>query len=102
MGIIYLILHSLVLIFILVYFIMCICKKDNWKKLFIYEIFSIVITFIIMFYYSKLPHDGFAPGLMYFGEEFINLIAWFVYISFLVITLVTRIILLIIKKKNKK
>lgn len=102
MVIVFIVLHILVFILLVINYIKCLKRKTEWNALFKYEVIALILTILLMLYYSNLPGVGFAPGLTYFGEEFINLCALFVYIGFLVITFVTRFILILFENKKTR
>lgn len=102
MVIIFLILHILAFILLVINYIKCLKRKTEWNALFKYEVIALILTILLMLYYSNLPGVGFAPGLTYFGEEFINLCALFMYIVSLVISIATRLILILFENKKTR
>lgn len=102
MVIVFIVLHILVFILLVINYIKCLKKKVIWNNLFKYEVIALILSVVIMIYYSNLPSVGFAPGLTYFGEEFINLCAFFIYIGSLVISIATRLILSLFESKKTR
>ena len=102
MVIVFIVLHILFFILLVINYIRCLKKKAIWNNLFKYEVIALILTILIMIYYDNLPRVGFAPGLTYFGEEFINLCALFVYIGSLVISIATRLILSLFESKKTR
>lgn len=102
MVIVFIVLHILVFILLVINYIKCLKKKVIWNNLFKYEEIALILSVVIMVYYSNLPGVGFAPGLTYFGEEFINLCAFFIYIGSLVISIATRLILSLFESKKTR
>lgn len=102
MVIVFIVLHILVFILLVINYIKCLKKQVIWNNLFKYEVIALILSVVIMIYYSNLPGVGFAPGLTYFGEKFINLCAFFIYIGSLVISISTRLILSLFESKKTR
>lgn len=77
-------------------------KVENkyWIRLFLLEIFSIIIFIILLNYYESLPGYGFMPGLSYLGETLLSFTAICLYSFMLFITICAKII--IIEKTQQK
>lgn len=75
-------------------------KKKYWISGFCLEIFSIVMSSTLLYYYDNLaPRGGFMPGLEYLGEELTCMGAGYLYFIMLCITVIAGIIIF---EKNQK
>lgn len=98
-----------ILIFYLVIFIIqiillvkAIKKKEtkSWVKVFLLEVFSIIISITLWQYYEILPGYGFMPGLSYLGEVLFSFVSTILSAIMLFITICTKIIIYIRSKKS--
>lgn len=75
-------------------------EKKYWISNFCLEIFSIILSLALLYYYDCLaPRGGFMPGLEYLGEELTCMGAGFLYSIMLYITMIARII--VYEKRQK-
>lgn len=90
-----LILYLIVSIVQIILLVKSIKRKEikNWIKVFALEVFSIIISTILLFYYNSLPGYGFMPGLSYLGEVLLSFGVAILYSVMLFITICTRIII---------
>lgn len=101
MAIFFLIFYVVIFIFEIVQYIKCIKNKVKWSRLFKYEIFFIILSAILWFYYENLPSKGFMPGLTYLGEILFSFGAMVLYCIAFVITLITKLIIHLLEKKKQ-
>lgn len=102
MTLILIILYAFMFIFLVITMIKCFKNKVKWLKLILFEIFLIVLSFILFYYYNSLPGRGMMPGLTYIGEVVVSFIATILFILMLVLTLIIKIIKYLSKKQKKK
>lgn len=90
-----LILYLVVFIVQIILLVKAIKKKENkkWIKVFVLEVFSIIISIILLFYYESLPGYGFMPGLSYLGEILLSFGVAILYSVMLFITICAKIII---------
>ena len=88
-----LIIYIVILIFLIVNFVKCLKSKVKWSRLFIFEIFSTILSAILLMYYNNLPGSGFMPGLTYIGEVLFSYGAMIIYSIILAITLIIKLIM---------
>lgn len=68
-------------------------EKKYWISIFCLEIFSVIMSLALLYYYDCLaPRGGFMPGLEYLVEELTCMGAGFLYGLMLYITMIARII----------
>lgn len=70
-----------------------------WMVLFLLEILSMIVAFVLMRYFDSLPGYGFMPGLSYFGEVISSFGAVILYVATLFVSL---FVLLIQSTKKRK
>lgn len=68
-------------------------EKKYWINVFVLEIFSIIISISLWFYYESLPGYGFMPGLSYLGEILLSFGVAILYSIMLFITICAKIII---------
>ena len=102
MTLILLILYAFMLIFLVITMIKCFKNKEKWLKLILFEIFLIVLSFILFYYYNSLPGLGIMPGLTYIGEVVVSFIVTILYICMLVLTIIIKLIKYLSEKQKKK
>lgn len=76
-------------------------EKKYWISNFCIEIFSIIMSIGLIYYYEKLPRSGFMPGLQYLGEELTCLGASILYAIMLCITIIARLIVFAKSQKQQ-
>ena len=101
MAIVLLIIYIVILIFLIANFVKCLKNKAKWSRLFIFEIFSTILSAILLMYYNNLPGSGFMPGLTYLGEVLFSFGAMILYSIILAITSITKLLLYLLEKKNQ-
>lgn len=75
-------------------------EKKYWISGFCLEFFSMILSFVLLYYYDRLaPRGGFMPGLEYLGEELTCMGAGFLYGIMLYITVIASII--VYEKRQK-
>ena len=90
-----LILYLVVFIVQIILLVKSIKRKEikNWIKVFTLEVFSIIISISLLFYYESLPGYGFMPGLSYLGEILLSFGVAILYSIMLFITICAKIII---------
>lgn len=101
MAIVLLIIYIVILIFLIVNFVKCLKSKAKWIRLFTFEIFSTILSAILLMYYDNLPGSGFMPGLTYLFEVLFSFGAMVLYSIILDITLITKLIIYLLEKKKQ-
>lgn len=61
-------------------------QKKLWRKLFLIQLISILVSIGLGFLYDRLPGYGFMPGLSYLGEVLFSFGAAMVYGLFFLIS----------------
>ncbi len=102
MAIILLIIYIIIFIFEIVQFIKCLKNKSKWSRLFIYEIFFIILSAVLLVHYDSLSGSGFMPGLTYIGEVLFSFVAMILYCIAFGITLITKLIIYLLGKKKQE
>lgn len=90
-----------VLLFVNIFFlVLCGIKRRNvlWILLYVYEVFSIAVVWVVCAYYNGLPGTGMFPGLTYFKET-MHCLFWLA--GFLVILISSGVTHAIIQYRSK-
>lgn len=97
-----LILYLVIFIGQIVLLVKAIKKKEtkSWIKVFLLEVFSIIISITLWQYYEILPGYGFMPGLSYLDEVLFSFGNTILSAIMLFITICTKIIIYIKSKKS--
>ena len=97
-----LILYLVIFIVQIILLVKAIKKKEtkSWVKVFLLEIFSIILSIVLWQYYENLPKHGFMAGLSYFLEIISSLGSTILSAIMLFITICTKIIIYIKNRNN--
>lgn len=101
------IMYMIILIILIITFIRCLKIKSKWKFLFIFEIFSIILSAILLIYYNTMSNelhlgDIVTTDLSHIIEVAVSLFALIVYSIISLITLMTKLIIYFSEKTKKK
>ncbi len=76
--------------------------NERWILLSVFEVAACIFARVLINYYDSLDGAGFMPGMTYFPHAILSIGALFLYLIMLVITLVSWLVISIIKRKNSK